>query len=145
LTTPPALTHTNNMFNKLTDFGYNRTGKEAFGFYIAYLLFVILAGAVVGGLLGSLIPDAAYQNGFKVGTYVSVITALVLSYLILDRKKLAKDYTSILLILAAGLLGMFGGSLFGLIIPAYLTTKKHTEKKHTEKKEKPKILAKRKK
>ena len=132
------------MFKKLTDFGYTRTGKEAFGFYLAYLLFVILAGAVVGGLLGSLIPDSAYQNGFKVGAYVSVISALVLSYLILDKKKLTKDYTFIILGVASGLLGLFGGSLFGLIIPAYLTTKKSTEKKHTEKKSPPKLLAKKK-
>jgi hypothetical protein len=132
------------MFKKLTDFGYNRTGKEAFGFYLAYLLFVILAGSVVGGLLGAIIPDSAYQNGFKVGTYVSVITSLVLSYLVLDRKKLTKDYTCIVLMLVAGLLGMFGGSLFGLIIPAYLTTKKNPEKKTVEKKAPSKLLAKKK-
>jgi MFS family permease len=110
------------MFKKLTDFGYQRTGKEAFGFYLAYFALVILTGGLIGGLFGSLIPESAYQNGFKIGTVLSVGTALVLSYLIMQHKKQTENFKFIVLSVAAGVLGLFGGSLLGLIIPAYMTT-----------------------
>jgi type IV secretory pathway TrbL component len=36
------------MWSELTNFGFKRTKKQAFGFYLAYLVLIMLIGFVVG-------------------------------------------------------------------------------------------------
>lgn len=118
------------MFTKLTDFGYKRSGKEAFGFYIAYLLFGIVLGALAGALYASVTLDASsgFQDGVaagqRVGGVIAILFPLVLAFLVVTKRNLTKDFLSILLAILSGILGLFGGGLLGLIPVAYLTTKK---------------------
>jgi len=113
------------MFSHLTDFGYKRSSKEAIGFYCAYFLLFVLIAAVLGGLSSVLggsekdILDRATQMGIVTVT----IGMPVLTFIVVSKKGLTKDFLSVLLIVVSGLLAMFAGALLGLLPAAYLTTK----------------------
>jgi hypothetical protein len=115
------------MFNRLTDFSYKRTGKEAFGFYLFYVLVTIILCGIVGGIAAAFGSAGNFQEGFvqgmKIGPYVSGLICFVISSLLLVRKNLLKPYYFLLLPLVSGLLGFAIGCFFGLIVPAYLTKK----------------------
>jgi hypothetical protein len=114
------------MFKKLTEFGHTRTKKEAFGFYLAYLLFNILFSGLMGGVVRLFMPEepfeSAFQAGIKHGALSAIVLSLVLVVLVLRAKKFFGDFKYILLIPVTGLFSFFGGSLLGLIPIAYLTT-----------------------
>jgi hypothetical protein len=113
------------MFKKLTDFKYRRKAKEAFGFYIAYLILVVLLGSLVAGLLGSLITAIqGFEGGVKVISLVSIVSCVTLSYLIIKSKNLTNKFGPILLVVLSGVLAIGGGGLLGLIPTAFLTMKK---------------------
>lgn len=115
------------MFKKLTDFSYRRNGKEACGFYLAYLLFIIIFSLIATALFSGISPfysGEGLATGMRLGTTVAITSCLVLSFFIVMQKKLADDFGYILLALLSGLVASFGGGLFGLIIPAFLTTRK---------------------
>jgi hypothetical protein len=115
----------NSMFKKLTDFKYRRKAKEAFGFYIAYLILVVLLGSLVAGLLGSLITAIqGFEGGVKVISLVSIVSCVTLSYLIIKSKNLTNKFGPILLVVLSGVLAIGGGGLLGLIPTAFLTMKK---------------------
>lgn len=107
------------MFKKLTDFEYKRNPTEAVGFYIAYLLMVMLVGGVAGGLFAS-----DFSTGLQVGSYSAIVMHLILSGLLLHGKNRYKSLINIALALVAILLSSLGGGLFGLIPLAYLSTRK---------------------
>lgn len=110
------------MFKKLTDLAYKRTAIEAFGFYLAYLLFIVLVAAIMGGVSG-LLGFSSFYSGIKMGAVLGIIFALLLSFLILKAKNILGNFSYILLALLAGVLAVFGGAILGLIPTAYLTTK----------------------
>jgi len=110
------------MFHHLSDLSYARSGKDAVGFYLAYLLLVIIAGTIAGFLFGGVDSINSFYAGVDIGTIVAVLSSLILTYLIFMRKQQAGSFSSILLTLIAGLLAMIGGGLLGLLIPAYATT-----------------------
>lgn len=113
------------MFKHLTDFGYKRNVQEAIGFYIVYLILIVLAGGIVGTITG-LVVDAsnAYNISFSLGVLTAILITLTLSFFIITKKKKTSNYVFIGLALLAGVLAYFGGGLLGLIPVAYLTTKK---------------------
>ena len=118
------------MFTKLTDFSYTRSIKEALGFYLAYLLLGIILGAIIGALYASFSLESSadftegYIAGQKAGAVVAIAYPLVLSYLVLSKKKLLGNFGYLLLGLLSAILAIFGGALLGLVPAAYLTTKK---------------------
>lgn len=112
------------MFKHLTNLKYKRKGWEPLGFYLAYLLLVLLVTAIAGGIVGSFNRPDTFWAGVRVGTIVAVVFCLTLSYLVASAKKLTKGYGNLVLILLSGILAMWGGGLLGLIIPAYFTSKK---------------------
>lgn len=112
------------MFKNLTDFGYKRNIKEAVGFYMAYLVLVMLVGGILGGILGVVMQNNTFGFGLKVGNVIGVITSLGVSFLILKEKKLLGNFGFILIALLSGLLALFIGGLGGLIPAAFLTTRK---------------------
>lgn len=113
------------MFKKLTDYKYKRTGQEAFGFYIAYLVLIVLAGALAAGLLSTVITSIqGLEGGIKIGSLVAIVSCLTVSYLIVAHKKMTNKFGPILLVVLSGVLAIGGGALLGLIPAAYLTTKK---------------------
>lgn len=111
------------MFRNLTDFSYKRSLKEAIGFYLGYLLLIVLASMILGGVSGLVLGDRSTEVGFRIGNLVAVITVLTLSFVILSKKDLLANFGMILVALLSGILAFFGGALLGLIPTAYLSTK----------------------
>jgi hypothetical protein len=115
------------MFKHLTDFGHKRNKKEAFGFYLAYLVLFVLIGAVVAAIIGvatNTIPKSfsdTFTKGEEVGAVIVGLGSAALSIAVLSAKKESR-YGFVLLALISGMLCLFGGGLFGFIIPAYFTT-----------------------
>lgn len=118
------------VFNQLTNFGYIRSWKEAVGFYIAYLVLTMLISALISGVAGNLLLPATadfsegFNLGLRIGPFVAAVVTLVLSFLILSKKRLMSNFGLILLAIVTGILGFWGGGLLGLIPTAYLTTRK---------------------
>lgn len=116
------------MFKNLFDFTYRRTVKEAFGFYLAYLLLILISGIILGGTLGGFFTtedtfEAGYDFGLKIGIFFAVIVCLYISISLVVKKKLYTNFGFVLLSLCSGILALFGGALLGLIIPTYFTTR----------------------
>lgn len=113
------------MFKKLTDFSYKRNGKEAVGFYLAYLVVSILLAMIIKGLYDGPMHD--WQRGFSEGISLTTLTEVLFSMglflIILKAKKMHKRYMYVILVLLSGVLATFGGSVLGLIFPTLLTTK----------------------
>jgi hypothetical protein len=115
------------MFKHLTDFGYKRNNKEALGFYLVYLVLFVLIGAVVAAIIGiatNTIPqnfNDTFTKGEEAGAIIVGLGSAALSITILSAKNESR-YGFVLLALIGGVLCLFGGGLFGFIIPAYFTT-----------------------
>jgi hypothetical protein len=116
------------MFKNLFDFMYQRTVKEAIGFYIAYLLLILISGVILGGTLSGFFVtedtfEAGYDFGLKLGIIFAVLACLYVSISLVVKKKLYMNFGFVLLSLCAGILALFGGAFLGLIIPAFFTTR----------------------
>lgn len=122
------------MFTHLTQFEYKRSKKEAFGFYIAWFGFLLLVTSLIGALAGLLVPTEvevgqslfegkAFELGLKMGTMFATLFSLAFSILICRAKGIISQFSSVVLIVLSGVLGLVGGGLLGFIIPAYLSTK----------------------
>ncbi len=112
------------MWSELTNFGFKRTKKQAFGFYLAYLVLIMLIGFIVGAASSIISPDSAqsFAEGLRLGTIVALICSIIITYLVVQKKNLL-SFRYILLILLSGALALFAGGIFGLIVPAVITTK----------------------
>lgn len=99
---------------------------QAIGFYIAYLVLTILVAMLAGAIGGLIFPqtDDYFRTGMNLGAIIAIIVSLALSLGILQKKKLTNNFILLILALVAGVLAFMGGGLLGLIIPAYLTTRK---------------------
>lgn len=111
------------MFKNLTDLSYKRNTKEAIGFYLAYLLLVAIAAMIAGGGLGIATGNNTFDYGYKVGNVVAIVSCLLLSFVILNKKNLLSNFGFVLVALLSGVVAMFGGGLLGLIPTAYLSTR----------------------
>ncbi|MBU0978798.1 hypothetical protein KKF92_03170 [Patescibacteria group bacterium] len=121
------------MFKQLTDFGFQRNKKQALGFYLAYLLLIMLVGGVVAGVLFpsdvSTVEDG-FAVGATIGAKVGPILVLAIAVLVLKGKNFFSKFNYIILSILAGLLSLFGGGLLGLIPIAYMTTKPKLQKRN---------------
>lgn len=112
------------MFKNLTNFAYKRNTKEAVGFYFAYLFLIILLGALFGGLAALIIgQEDNFELGMRIGSLTSIVITIGVSFLILKKKNLLKNFSYIILILFSGLLAYLGGGLLSLIPVSFLTTR----------------------
>jgi hypothetical protein len=109
------------MFLKLTDFGYQRCGKEALGFYIAYLFLIILLGGLLGLLYGLVVGDSSFETGVVIGNVLAVVVCLGIGNTIAKAKG-EISYQTILLTVLSGILAVLFGGMGGLIPLAYMTT-----------------------
>lgn len=107
------------MFTHLFDLSYTRTTKQALGFYIVFLIILI----VLGALSGLLLSDGTASGSIFAGAKTSTIVCGLLSFSILYTKKMIGKVGLILLAVLSPVLAMLGGALLGLIPIAYLTTK----------------------
>lgn len=117
------------MFKKLTDFSYKRTGKEAFGFYLAYFFLALVIGALCGAVLSLFSPADTFEEGLELGANSTIIPVITVAYIlfisgsVLVKRKLQDNFLYVVLVFISGIFSLFGGALLGLIIPAFLTTK----------------------
>lgn len=114
------------MFTELSNFGLIRTKTQALGFYFAYLLLILVLGALTGLALALVVKDtesAAFDKGLGIGAIVGAIVCAWITYTVLRHKGAMKKFSSTVYIVAALGLGLLGGGILGLIIPSYLTTK----------------------
>jgi hypothetical protein len=114
------------MFKKLTDFSYKRNWKEAIGFYLANFVLALILGQIVAQATVAQTGAKTFEEGFaiglKTGAMIAIIYCLALAVVILIKRKLYKNFGYIVLALLSGLVAVYGGALFGLIIPAIMTT-----------------------
>jgi hypothetical protein len=110
------------MFERLTDLEFKRSGKQAFGFYLAYfLLFIVIAFLVGAVFYNGQDQEGAVKIGTIWGMRVSSLGSLILGLLVFQKKGML-SFGKILLVVIAGILGYIGGALLGLIPVAWLTT-----------------------
>ncbi len=107
----------------MTDFSFKRSRKQALGFYLGYLVLIVLVGAVVGALFGLISGGGNLDLVLRIGNIMAILLALGLSFAILSKKKLTDNFGLILVALLSGLLAFVGGGILGLIPVAYLSTK----------------------
>ncbi|MBU6415034.1 hypothetical protein KGQ34_02220 [Patescibacteria group bacterium] len=115
------------MFKNLLNFSYKRGWKEAIGFYLAFFLVGFILGGIGGALSGIQSEATTFSQGFslgyEVGVKIGIVYSLIISCVVLIQRKLYKNFWYFILALLSGLLAFFGGSLLGLIIPAFMTTR----------------------
>jgi hypothetical protein len=112
------------MFKKLLDFDYKRKGKEAVGFYLAFLLLNIVIGATLGAVFGRGDSfSSGFNSGVVLGTYGAILTQLVIGIILLSKRNRYKNLLYIILVLISMICSRLGGGLLGLLPLAYLSTK----------------------
>ena len=113
------------MFKNLFNFSYRRTPLEALGFYIAYMVFIIAVIFFVGGLLGLQIGTSENFSPLAIipGVLFAAISCLVLSFMILVKKKLTGNVFYVILAVISGILGILIAGSIGLIITSFLATR----------------------
>ena len=128
------------MFKDLLVFEKQRTGKEAFGFFLAYLLFSGLLVGIITSFFSTSVAPSGFAEGFEqgfeegfeqgqaVGAYVYSVLSLALSALILFRKGHLKSFGFVLIGLSSGVLALFLVAFLGLVPTAYLTTIKPVDR-----------------
>ncbi len=117
------------MFKDLLNFSYKRSAKEAIGFYIEYLVIVMLGAMIVVAILGLATGNENnFEFGFRIGNILAIITTLSLSFLILKSRNLLGNFFYIILLLLSGLLAYFGGGILGLIPVSFLSTRQRVSK-----------------
>jgi ABC-type dipeptide/oligopeptide/nickel transport system permease subunit len=113
------------MFTHLTDLQYQRTAKQALGFYLAYFVLFLLIAGIVGALVA--LSSTQQQNIVELSTRMGILTAVIactaLGLLIVYKKHLVGHFPSLLIAVASGVCALFGGALLGLLPVAYLTTR----------------------
>ena len=114
------------MFKDLLIFEKVRTPKEAIGFYLAFLLLLGLSGGVLAFFAVPQAPSMSFQEsiqaGALVGQYFAVISCLILSFVVLYKKRKLQSFGLLLVLVLSGFCAIFLGALLGLIPTAYLTT-----------------------
>lgn len=112
------------MFSNLMDFGYERTGKQAVGFYLAYFFLFLAIVFSISMLLVLITGSTDKQLAFRLGNVFGIIVCLTLSILIAQKKKLFSSFKALLIIALTGVLSALLGCIGGLIPVAYLSTVK---------------------
>src|SRR5262249_3910200 len=111
------------MFGEIMNFNYQRSAKQAFGWYLMYLLVGLVIGAVSGYLVG--LFTQGFDQGFNVGRLAGQFSAvpfnILLGTLLIWHRK--KDAPNLLLVLAGALLSAIAGALGGLIPLAFLSNR----------------------
>jgi len=113
------------MFRHLTDFSYRRTIRDAVGFYLAYFGLIVIGGFLVGALAGVVMGggDSVYEIAVRIGTLFAIIVCVVLSFTILQKKRLMGNLGYVAVAVSSGILAIFGGALLGLVPAAFLSTR----------------------
>ena len=110
------------MFGEIMNFNYQRSAKQAFGWYLMYLLVGLVIGAVSGYLVGLFVTaDEGFNVGRLAGQFSAVPFNILLGTLLIWHRK--KDAPNLLLVLAGAILSAIAGALGGLIPLAFLSNR----------------------
>ena len=112
------------MFAEIMNFNYQRSAKQAFGWYLMYFLVGIVIGAVSGYLAGIFIKggfDEGLNIGQMMGQFSAVPYNILLGILLIWHRR--KDAPNLLLVLAGVILSVILGALGGLIPLAFLSNR----------------------
>ena len=123
----PTKVNAKPMFAEIMNFSYQRTTKQAIGWYLMYLLIGIVAGFAVGQIatMASTIEGAA-RVGLIAGQLSAIPYHLALAVLLLWHR--AKDASAIMLVLGSIVLAIVLGGLGGLIPLAMLSRRPATDR-----------------
>jgi hypothetical protein len=110
------------MFSNLTNYAYKRSPLQALGFYIAYLILIILVGGVLGGIAGLLFEENSFAISLRLGVITAIITCLALAILVVSKKNQWSNFLAIFLIVLSPFLAFLLGGIGGLLPVSYLTT-----------------------
>jgi len=92
------------MFKKLLDFGYKRTVLEAILFCIFFYLVGMVVALSMGALEFFLFGGHKFKHVISGGRLIAIVEVWILSYLIINAKRLYKDPISLLLMILASAL-----------------------------------------
>jgi len=111
------------MFQEIMNFNYQRSAKQAFGWYLMYLLIGLIIGFVSGYVAGIAAKD--FNEGFNIGRMAGQLSAvpynILLGTLLIWHRK--KDAPNLLLVLGGVVLSVIGGAILGLIPLAFLSNR----------------------
>jgi hypothetical protein len=105
------------MFAEIMNFNYQRSAKQAFGWYLMYLLVGVVIGAVSGYVAG-IAKDFDVNSSWTAGQLSAVPYNILLGTLLIWHRK--KDAPNLLLVLAGVILSLVASALGGLIPLAFL-------------------------
>jgi len=111
----------NRMFHEIMNFAYQRTTKQAVGWYLMYLFISIVLGLTVGRIASAVAQSTseAAHIGHIVGQLSAIPYHIALGVLLMWHR--AKSASSVLLVLASIVLAIVVGGLGGLIPLAVLS------------------------
>jgi hypothetical protein len=111
------------MFQRIYDFGYQRRGLEVMGFFITYMIGIVIGGAIVGSIVAALFGGDAARVNWKIDLITHSIILLIITHLIVRQKQLyVKSQFFMFLPLATSILAQFVGPAISLIIPTFLSS-----------------------
>lgn len=118
------------MFQHLTDFAFQRTKKQALGFYIAYLALIIAIGGLLGIFIQATSPSQKDTSGtiYFAGSLLAILAPFLLALTVAVSKRIYTQVSVILVIFLSGVFGSIAGGMLGLIPVAYLTTRENKNK-----------------
>jgi TIR domain-containing protein len=111
----------NSMFQEIMNFSYQRTTKQAVGWYLMYLLISVVLGFTVEEIASAAAPSTteAASIGLIAEQLAAISYHIALGVLLMWHR--AKSASSVLLVLASIVLAILVGGLGGLIPLAALT------------------------
>jgi drug/metabolite transporter (DMT)-like permease len=115
------------MFQHLTDFAYQRTKKQALGFYIAYLALIIAIGGLLGIFIQATSPSQKDMSVtlYSAGSLLAILASFLLALTVAVSKRIYTQVFVVLMIILSGVLASMAGGMLGLIPVAYLTTREN--------------------
>ena len=113
------------MFGEIMNFNYQRSAKQAFGWYLMYFLVGVVIALISTYLAGFFTKVLDFNEGFNLGLSVGQFSAvpfnILLGTLLIWHRK--KDAPNLLLVLAGAILSAPTGALGGLIPLAFLSNR----------------------
>ncbi len=111
------------MFKKLTDFSYKRNVSESIGFYLAYLLLILIIAVACAMLITATTGNSSFLLGAIIGKIIALLLTGVIGCMVLYKKKLGKNILFVFLVILSAVLSYYTGAIIGMAIIAYLTTR----------------------
>ena len=110
------------MRKNLCNFSIKRSGKEAFVFYLAYLLLGMLITFFAGAILGLINPLFTDEMAIVLGRIIGTIYFIILHFTVYVKKGF-NSFKHIIIGIIGAIITIFTGLIIPLIFTAYLTTK----------------------